>query len=128
MAYTTKLVMKPNNEILKRLNLEEKGEVQKFFTSTCAKAMDKYVPFKSGDLASYTIHGNEIWYDQLYAQYQYKGEREDGTHKINPANRTRIYHPLATSYWDKVMWSIDSPKVIAQVDAFIKLKAKKGRK
>lgn len=134
MAYTTRLVMKPKSEIIKRLNLEQKGKVQEFFTATCAKEMDKYVPFKSGDLATTVIQNgipttnvNEdtITYDQLYAQYQYKGVREDGTHKINEENRTRTMHPQATSYWDKVMWSNHKEKICKEVELAIERFAKK---
>ena len=126
MAYTTKLVMKPKKEILKRLNLEKQGEVQKFFTETCKRFMDPYVPYRGGDLAddAYIENGNKVVYDQKYAQYQYKGEREDGTHKINPANRTRIYHPRATSKWDKVMWSNHKYTILKMVEEKIERCAK----
>lgn len=134
MAYTTRLIMKPKSEILKRLNLEEKGKIQKFFTETCAREMDPYVPFDEGALAGSVIDNgvltsnvkiDTITYEQKYAKYQYKGVREDGTHKINEANRNRSKHPRATSYWDKVMWSNKKYKIQKDVEREIERLAKK---
>ena len=124
MAYTTRLEMKPKSEILKRLNLEKKGEVQAFFTETCKRFMDPYVPYREGPLAddAYIEGKDKVVYDQLYATYQYKGEREDGTHKI--VNRTLTIHPRATSYWDKVMWSNHKLTIEKMVEEKIKRSAK----
>ena len=95
--------IKPTSTIIRRLGLEPNGKVQKFFTSACAEHMDKYVPFEEGTLADYYIEGNYIVYHQPYAEYQYYGQRKDGSHKINPDNRDRSKNSLATSYWDKKM-------------------------
>lgn len=111
MAYQVKLVMKPKSEIIKRLNLEEKGKVQSFFTETCKKYMDPYVPYREGPLAddAYIEDKNKIVYDQLYAKYQYKGVRDDGTRRIH--KRTRTIHPRASSYWDKKMWVVHKHQI-----------------
>lgn len=112
--------IKPPNKIKKRLGLDPGGRVQTFFTSTCAKHMDKYVPFDEGNLADYYIEDNDkIIYHQPYATYQYRGIREDGTHKINPANRDRSKHPLATSYWDKKMKSAEMTDIVKEVQDYI---------
>ena len=113
-----KLTMEPTSVIAINLGIAPSGEVQKFFTETCAKAMDDFVPFKKGNLADYIIVGTEIWYDQEYAEYQYNGMRKDGTHKI--VNRTTSYHPLATSNWDKVMWTAKGSDIVKQVQDKIK--------
>ncbi len=90
--------------IIKKIGIEEGGELHKVFTETCAKAMDEFVPFRKGNLADYHIEGADtIVYSQPYATYQYFGERRDGSHKINPDNRYKGKHPLATSYWDQEM-------------------------
>lgn len=108
--------MQPTSVIKANLGIEPDGRIQKLFTSTCAKAMDEFVPFDEGNLAKYHIEGsNQIVYDQLYAEYQYYGIRGDGTHKIDPANRNRSKHPLATSYWDKHMWTAKKDQVIETV-------------
>lgn len=114
MAKTIKVVMKPTSVIEARLGIDANGEVQEFFRDTCARYMDDYVPFRKGRLAEYIpVDKDKILYDQLYAEYQYYGERSDGSHKI--VNRTLIPHPKATSYWDKVMWSAHSEDIIKAV-------------
>lgn len=112
--------LQPTSKIKTQLGINPDGRVQKFFTNTCAKHMDKYVPFSEGNLADYYIEGNnKIVYDQLYARYQYYGIRNDGTHQINPANRDRSKHPLATSYWDRHMVTAEMPDVVNEVQAYV---------
>ena len=103
--------LKPTSVIKARLGLEPNGRVQKFFTSECAKAMDKYVPFDEGNLADYHIEGNLIIYEQLYARYQYYGLSKSG----KPLNYHTDKHPLATSYWDKHMVTADMPDIIKKI-------------
>ena len=112
--------LKPINVILADLNLEKGGKVETFATETCAKHMDKYVPFDEGNLAKYYITGNEIHYDQNYASYQYFGRRKDGSHPINEGNRNRTYHPLATSYWDAKMMTAEKTEVIQEIQDFMR--------
>ena len=85
------------NEIKDRLGINKDGPAIALLTSTCAKRMDKYVPMRDGNLVKYKLTNHEIIYDQEYAAYQYYGQRQDGTHPINPANRDRSKHPLASS-------------------------------
>ena len=103
--------MKPTNVIKAHLGLEPNGRVEKFFTSECAKAMDKYVPFDEGNLADYRIDGNLIIYEQPYARYQYYGLSKNG----NPLNYQTDKHPLATSYWDKKMVTADLPDIVKRI-------------
>ena len=111
--------MQPTSVIKARLGIEPNGRVQKFFTSTCAKHMDKYVPFDGGNLADYHLESDAVVYEQLYAEYQYYGMRKDGTHVINPENRDRTKHPLASSYWDKKMVSAEMQDVVKEVQDYI---------
>ena len=115
--------LKPTDVIIDELELDESGKLHSFFTATCALHMDKYVPFDEGILAGTVVRGeqttsnvtaDEIIYDQEYASYQYKGEREDGSHKI--VNRTLDKHPLATSYWDVHMWTAEREQIEKEVE------------
>lgn len=73
------VVIKPTSVIKARLGLEPNGKVQSYFTSTCQKHMDKYVPY-SGD-GKGTVHLREnielqtdiIIYKSSYAHAQYVG-------------------------------------------------------
>lgn len=124
MAKVLTVKLKSKDAILKNHNLENKGKIHAFFTATCAKYMDRYVPYRSGDLATTVIENGEptinvkedtITYMQPYATYQYNGIRQDGTHPINEDNRTRSMHPDATSHWDNVMMSIHRTEIVKQV-------------
>ena len=111
------LKFKPTSVIKARLGIEPNGAVQKFFTNTCYKAMDKYVPKDEGNLrtiVSFSIDGTKIIYEQEYARYQYFGIRKDGTHVV--MNYTT---PGTGPYWDERMWSAEKDKVIRQVQNYI---------
>ena len=111
--------LKPISDIKIRLGIDPNGKVQKFFTETCAKHMDKYVPMDNGGLRRYELGKNYVEYQQPYARYQYKGIREDGSRPINEANRNRTKHPLATSYWDRKMVTAEKQDIINEVQQFI---------
>ena len=110
--------MKPISIIKADLGIEPNGRIHKFFTNTCARHMDKYVPFRDGSgshLRQYKIEGTDIKYEKPYAHYQYKGMREDGTHRV-----THYTTPGTGPYWDKRMWSAEKNRVIQEVQDEIK--------
>lgn len=107
--------MQPTSVIKARLGIEPNGRVQKFFTNTCYKHMDKYVPMSDleskGDLRTIVdIQPDSITYESPYARYQYYGMREDGTHVVK--NYTT---PGTGPYWDKRMVSAEMQDVIKEV-------------
>ena len=67
--------IKPTSTIKARLGIEPNGRVQKFFTNTCYKHMDKYVPKDIGNLRDIVDKGADyITYESPYAHAQYIGE------------------------------------------------------
>ena len=107
--------IKPTSVIKANLGIEPNGKVQKFFTNTCYRYMDKYVPKDNGILReNVTIDSNSITYEQEYASYQYYGERKDGSHKV-----TNYTTPGTGPYWDERMKSADMQNVVAEVQNFI---------
>lgn len=119
MAHIITIKFRPKKIVLQNHGLEEGGKVHAFFTETCARYMDKYVPYDEGTLASTVEVGKKtITYTQPYAEYQYRGERNDGSREINEENRNRSMHPHATSYWDYVMMSVDGDDVLNEVQEF----------
>lgn len=107
--------LKPTSEIKARLGLQPNGRVQKFFTNTCYKHMDKYVPMRDGNLRTIVdIEDDSITYETPYARYQYYGVREDGTHKVR--NYTT---PGTGTYWDKRMVSAEMQDVIKEVQNYV---------
>ena len=108
--------MKPVAEIKARLGIQPNGRVQKFFTNTCYKHMDKYVPMDEGNLrTNVDIQTNTITYESPYARYQYHGMREDGTHRVR--NYTT---PGTGTYWDKRMVSAEMEDVVKEVQNYIR--------
>ena len=124
-----KVIMNKPTEIIARLGLEPDGEFHQWFTNTCALHMDKYVPFDEGILAGTVVNNgvltanvteSTITYDTPYASYQYYGVRQDGSHKINEANRNIEKHPLATSYWDKEMVTAEMQDIEEEIHNYFK--------
>ena len=107
--------MKPTSQIKARLGIEPNGKVQKFFTNTCYKHMDKYVPMDNGDLrTNVDIQPESITYESPYARYQYYGMRDDGTHVVK--NYTT---PGTGTYWDKRMVSAEMQDVVKEVQKYV---------
>ena len=109
--------LNPIGEIKTRLGIEPDGRVQKFFTNTCYRYMDKYVPMDEGNLRTIVDIGNDyITYESPYAHYQYIGQREDGSHKVHN------YTTAGTGpYWDRQMVSAEMQDVLDEVQAYITL-------
>lgn len=71
--------------------------------NTLARFCNDYVPFLEGPLSqTIEVTPDGVTYTQPYSHYQYylhdMNEDLAGT-----TNRTRVYHPKATSFWDKAM-------------------------
>ncbi len=89
-----------------------------------AQMCNEYVPFLEGPLSqSVRVYPDYISYNTPYAHYQYvlhdMNEDLAGT-----TNRTRIYHPKATSYWDKAMMLEKGELFCKQVENILKARAK----
>lgn len=109
------LRLKPTTTIKARLGLETNGRVQTFFTNTCYKHMDKYVPKDEGNLRiNVDIQPTSITYESPYALYQYKGMREDGSRVVK--NYTT---PGTGSYWAERMKSAEIRDVINEVQDYV---------
>lgn len=104
--------LKPTSEIKVRLGIEPNGRVQKFFTQSCYRHMDKYVPMDTGDLRSIVnIGDNYIEYESPYAHAQYTGFT---------TGPVKHYTTAGTGpYWDKRMVSAEIQDVIVEVQNYI---------
>lgn len=71
--------------------------------TTMARFCNEYVPFLEGPLAqTVVITPENVRYIVPYAHRQYFLHNMADDLAGN-TNRTRVYHPKATSYWDKAM-------------------------
>lgn len=67
-------MLKPISEIKANLGIQPNGKVQCFYTNTCYKHMDKYVPMDTGNLRRIVnIQPDSITYQSPYAHAQYIG-------------------------------------------------------
>lgn len=105
--------MQPTSVIKANLGIEPNGKVQKFFTNTCYRYMDKYVPMDTGILReNVTLTTNTITYEQPYAHAQYVGI-------VNGHAVQNYTTPGTGPYWDERMKSADMQNVVAEVQNFI---------
>ena len=107
--------LKPTSQIKTRLGIEPNGRVQKFFTNTCYKHMDKYVPKRDNNLRTIVdIRSDSITYESPYAGYQYYGMRKDGSRVV------KNYTTAGTGpYWDKRMVSAEMQDVVKEVQDYV---------
>ena len=106
--------MKPISTIKADLGIDVNGKVQRFFTDTCYKHMDKYVPLAdTGNLRNVVDKGaNYITYEMPYAHAQYIGV----VHGSPVRNYTT---PGPGSYWDKRMVSAEMQDVVKDVQEYV---------
>lgn len=105
--------IKPTSQIKAKLGVDENGRVQRFFTNTCYRYMDKYVPFDTGDLRTIVdVQDTSITYEVPYAKTQYEGISKTG----KPLNYKT---PGTGSHWDKRMVSAEIKDVIKEVQDYI---------
>lgn len=88
--------------------------MQRFFTDTCYKHMDKYVPKDTGILRDNVDKGADyITYESPYAHAQYIGE----IHGSPVVNYTT---PGTGSYWDKKMVTAEMQDVVKEVQDYVR--------
>ena len=105
--------MQPTSVIKVNLGIEPNGKVQKFFTNTCYRYMDKYIPKDNGLLREIvTLTSNSITYEQEYAHAQYIGE-------VNGGKVVNYTTPGTGPYWDKRMVSAEMQDIVKEVQDFI---------
>lgn len=84
--------------------------MQRFFTDTCYRYMDKYVPKDIGILRDNVDKGVDyITYESLYAHYQF----------VNQFPEDHYTTPGTGPYWDKRMVSAEMQDVIEEVQEYV---------
>jgi len=84
------MILKPISELHANLGIEPNGRVQKFFTDTCARKIDKYIPMDTGALrTNINKTTDSITYESPYAHAQYVGfTKGEVINYTTPRNRT----------------------------------------
>lgn len=100
--------LNPISTIKANLGIDANGRVQKFFTDTCAKHMDKYIPKDTGTLRTVVDKGVDyITYESPYAHYQFVNQFEHYT------------TPGTGPYWDERMKSAEMDLVVKETQRYV---------
>lgn len=150
MSTKIRVDMKPIATILTRLGVNKTGDVQMQLTRIINKRITRYMPFRSGALATklkYIKSPTEIEVIAPYARYQYYGKvmvnsktgkgpalipgvgfryRKGTTLKVT--NRDLEYdttkNPRAGPFWDKRMMAAEKGAIVSDIQAYVRRKGK----
>ena len=104
--------LNPISQIKADLGIDVNGKVQSYFTDTCAKHMDKYIPKDTGALRTIIDKGdNYITYESEYAHAQYVGFTKGPVRNYTT--------PGTGPYWDKRMVSAEMDTIINEVQRYV---------
>ena len=118
--------MKPVNTILTRMGVKPDGDVQMFVTNTVNRRITRYMPFRSGALATKLKHiksATEIEVLGPYARYQYYGKVMEGPAPKAVTDRDLKYdktkNPLAGPFWDRHLMNNEGAQIAADVRRYV---------
>ena len=150
MSTRIKVQMQPVNRIVSRLGVDPTGDVQMQLTRIVNKRITKYMPFRSGALATklkFIKSTTEIEVMGPYARVMYYGKvMEDpqlhaagfkdadgqwksrrGVPKVvsdREFNYDPTKHPLAGPLWDKRMMANEGTVIRAEIQAYVNRRKK----
>ena len=127
MSTKVKLEMKPIATILARLGIDKNGRVQRFLTETVNRRITRYMPFRTGVLATklkFVSSHTEITVNGPYARYQYYGKVMVGRPPKQVTdidlNYDKTKHPQAGPFWDRRLMAAEKDVILREVGACIK--------
>lgn len=133
MSAEVKLVMKPVNSIITRLGTGVAGDVQRFVTNEVNRRITRYMPYRTGTLATKLKHiksPTEIEVLGPYAAYQYYGKVMVGSPPKVATDKDLVYsthkNPLAGPFWDRRMLAAEGKQLAADVQKYVDRKAGKA--
>ena len=150
MSTRIKVEMQPINRIVTRLGVDKQGDVQMQLTRIINKRITKYMPFRSGALATklkFIKSPTEIQVMGPYARVMYYGKiMEDpklgaagfkdadgqwksrrGVPKVvsdRPINYDTSKHALAGPNWDKRMMANERVAIVAEIQSYVNRRKK----
>ncbi|WP_346962397.1 minor capsid protein [Clostridium sp.] len=119
MATNVKVEINDTQKILLKRHLNKNGQGQIKFTKECAKAMNNYIPFKTGRLKDMmiTLSADKITYNAPYAAKNYylnKGMGKGG----------ESVGGLRGKMWDRRMWIDKGDNIVKTIAEFCGGKAR----
>lgn len=126
MATRIKVNMKPVNKIITRLGIDKSGDVQMQATRIVNQRLTRYMPFRSGVLATklkFIKSPTEIEVLGPYARYQYYGKAMEGKPPKVVTDRDLNYdktkNPQAGPFWERRMMAAEGRAVVKELQDFI---------
>ena len=109
-----KIELSTEQEILLKRNLNKDGKAQQMFTKECAKAMNPYIPFKTGTLKDLdvVVGTDNVTYYAPYARKQYFTNAGLGIEGNSLGG-------LRGKQWDKRMWSNHGNGIVKTIADFV---------
>lgn len=152
MSTRVKVEMKPVNTILTRLGVDKTGDVQRVVTETVNRIITRYMPFRSGALATklkFVKSATEIEVLGPYARVTYYGKvmvdsqtgkgpmnipgvglrfRKDATLRATDRDMEfdKTKNPRAGPYWDRRMMAAEGSSIRAEAQVYVNRKAGKA--
>lgn len=127
MSTKVRVEMKPVGVILARLGVDRNGRVQRFLTETVNRRITRYMPFRTGVLATklkFVSSPTEITVNGPYARYQYYGKVMVGKPPKQVTGTDLVYdktkHPNAGPFWDRRMMAAEKDVIVREVQAYVK--------
>lgn len=93
-------------KIVDKFEMQKGGNTQLFLANTCFKRMTKYVPWRTGNLATtVTVKPGSVTYEQQYAHKQYTANKGNG---------------IRGKQWDKRMVNAEKDIIVKEVEDYAK--------
>lgn len=115
-----KVQIDPPKNVARRLGLDAKGDVQRFWTATVLRRIQRYMPYRTGEtikltIAQTDINKPEIVTDEPQARTLFNGVSKSG----KPLNYTRTKNPQAGPHWDNALTAAEMPVMQQELQAYI---------
>lgn len=116
----TTVKIEPTQKIIRNLGLDQRGAVQKFWTSTVLRRILKYMPYRTGETIKLTVAQTdtskpEIVTDEPQARTLFYGVSKSG----KPLNYTKTKNPNAGPRWDLALTAAEMPAMEQELQAYI---------
>lgn len=128
MKFTVKVDIPGTSELIQRKGLDKKGDVQRFHTNNVNRRITRYMPYRTGALATklkFVRSGTEIEVLGPYAKYQYYGKVMVGpapkvtTNKPLDYSGSKVKHPQAGPYWDRALVAAEGDQMRQDLQNYI---------
>lgn len=126
MKFTVKVDMPKAAELVRRKGLDKDGHVQRFHTNNVNRRITRYMPYRTGALATKLKHvrsGTEIVVLGPYAKYQYHGKVMVGPAPKVATDKDLVYtttfNTQAGPYWDRALVAAEGRAMTKDLQDYI---------